>query len=62
MYFYYIVKLITDDTKVYLTNEKDEVMEIKTAEEFKKDCLAAWLEVIKIEPINGFEVEIQVKS
>lgn len=61
MYFGHIVKIITDDTKIYLTNKKEEVMEVKTAEEFKKDCLAAWLEVVKIEPLNSFEMEIQVE-
>ena len=60
MYFGHIIKIVTDDTKIYLTNEKDEVIEVKTAEEFKKDHLAAWLEVVKIKPINAFEIEFQV--
>lgn len=61
MYFGKIVQLFTDDTKIYLTSENEEVIEVKMAKEFKKNRLAAWLEVVKIEPLNAYEVEIQYK-
>lgn len=59
MFFGNIIQLITDDTIIYLTNKKEEVMERKTAKEFKTDGLAAFLEIEKIEPITSNSIEIQ---
>ena len=59
MLFGHVIQLITDDTLIYLTNKNEEVIERKTAENFKKDGLAAWLEIRKIEPIDSETIEIQ---
>lgn len=62
MLFGNIIGLFIDDTMIYLVNESGFVLEYETAEKLKNDHLAAWLEVIKIEPIDANTVEIQVKG
>lgn len=61
MLFGHIVKLFTDNIKIYLINENEKVIEIKTAKEFKRDSLAAWLEVEKIELLNAIEMKVHIK-
>ena len=62
MLFGNIIGLFTDDTMVYLTNESGIVLEHENVEKLKNDRLAAWLEVIKIEPMDASTVEIQVRG
>lgn len=60
MLFGKIVELFTDDTNIYLTDKNGNVIESKTAKEFKKDRLAYCCEIGKIEPIDMFSVEMQL--
>lgn len=60
MLFGKIIELFTNDTMIYLTDRNDNVIENKSAEDFKKDKLAYCCEIGKIEPIDAFSVEMQL--
>lgn len=63
MYFKNVIRLFKDnEIMVFLTNKKEEVLEAKTVEEFKKDTLFSHFKVVKIEPLDAFTVEIQVEK
>lgn len=62
MLFGNIIGLFTDKTMIFITNESEFVLEHDSAEKLKNDRLAAWLEVVKIEPMDENTVEIQVRG